>query len=69
MREMMAEYSRPDVQQIAIILTDGVSNIDGGRTIPEADQAKAENINIFVIGESSGFADKFRLSKYHSEVE
>ena len=48
---MMAEFRRPDVQQIAIVLTDGVSNIDKTRTIPEAEQAKAENIQLFVIGE------------------
>ena len=54
---MVEEYRRPDVQQIAIVLTDGVSNIDETRTIPEAEQAKDENIEIFVIGEFSGFAD------------
>ena len=50
MRQMMAKYRRPDVQQIAILLTDGVSNIDEGRTILEADAAKAEDIEIFVVG-------------------
>ena len=47
---MMADYRRPDVQQIAIVLTDGVSNIDAVRTIPEADAAKNEDIEMFVVG-------------------
>jgi len=47
---MMAMHRRPDVQQIAILLTDGVSNVDAGRTIPEADAAKDEDIEIFVVG-------------------
>ena len=41
---------RPGVDNIAIVLTDGVSNINGRRTIPEAEEARASNIHIYVIG-------------------
>ncbi|GFN87838.1 collagen alpha-3(vi) chain [Plakobranchus ocellatus] len=41
---------RPDVENICIIVTDGVSNINSRRTIPEAEQARAEGIHIYAIG-------------------
>ena len=41
---------RAGVDNIAIILTDGVSNINSRRTIPEAEQARAEGIHIYAIG-------------------
>ncbi|XP_025106489.1 collagen alpha-3(VI) chain-like isoform X11 [Pomacea canaliculata] len=45
-----ANGDRPDVPNIAIVVTDGVSNINSRRTIPEAEQARAEGIHIYAIG-------------------
>ncbi|KAK3599021.1 hypothetical protein CHS0354_012500 [Potamilus streckersoni] len=53
MREQMFSFrngDRPDIPNVAIILTDGVSNINARRTIPEAEQARAEGIHIYAIG-------------------
>lgn len=41
---------RPNVPNVAIIITDGISNINSRRTIPEADKAKDDDIRIFAIG-------------------
>ena len=41
---------RPGVDNICIVVTDGVSNINSRRTIPEAEQARAEGIHIYAIG-------------------
>jgi Mg-chelatase subunit ChlD len=41
---------RPGVPNICIVVTDGVSNINSRRTIPEAEQARAEGIHIYAIG-------------------
>ncbi|KAK2166553.1 hypothetical protein NP493_1316g01004 [Ridgeia piscesae] len=49
MRHMMARYKRSNVKQIAIIVTDGKSNLDDEFTIPEANKAKKENIEILVV--------------------
>ncbi|KAK3083543.1 hypothetical protein FSP39_025167 [Pinctada imbricata] len=46
----VANGDRPDVDDIAIIVTDGVSNINSRRTIPEAENARAKNIHIYAIG-------------------
>ena len=45
-----ANGDRPDVPNVAIVITDGVSNINSRRTIPEAEQARAEGIHIYAIG-------------------
>ena len=53
MRSVMftrANGDRPNVDNIAIVVTDGVSNINARRTIPEAEQARADNIHIYAIG-------------------
>ena len=50
MREMLAQRGREDVQHVAILLTDGVSNLDERRTVTEAEEAKGEQIKIFVVG-------------------
>ena len=50
MREMFAEHGRKDAAKIAILLTDGRSNIERNETIPEAEKAKAEDIDIYVVG-------------------
>lgn len=45
-----ANGDRPDVPNVAIIVTDGISNLNARRTIPEAEQAHADGIHIFAIG-------------------
>lgn len=41
---------RPDVPNICLILTDGVSNVNSRRTIPEAELARNAGIHIYAIG-------------------
>lgn len=41
---------RPNVQNIAILMTDGVSNINHEHTIHVAEQARAAGIHIYVVG-------------------
>ena len=41
---------RPDADNIAFMITDGVSNVNYRRTIPEADSAKQKGIEIYAIG-------------------
>ena len=41
---------RADVPNVCIIITDGESNIDATRTIPNADDLKADGCTVFVIG-------------------
>ena len=41
---------RAGVPNVAIVITDGVSNINSRRTIPEAEQARADGIHIYSIG-------------------
>ena len=45
-----ANGDRPDVENIAIVITDGVSNINARRTIPEADEARQAGIHVYAIG-------------------
>ena len=45
-----ANGDRPDVDNICIVVTDGVSNINARRTIPEAEAARAKGIHIYAIG-------------------
>ncbi|XP_055959255.1 collagen alpha-1(XII) chain-like [Patella vulgata] len=41
---------RPNVDNICILVTDGVSNINSRRTVPEAVAARNKNIHLYVIG-------------------
>ena len=41
---------RSDVSQVAIVITDGSSNIDRVNTIPNANLAKADNIVMVALG-------------------
>ncbi|KAH9490807.1 Collagen alpha-4(VI) chain, partial [Bulinus truncatus] len=41
---------RPGVNNVAVVVTDGVSNINSRRTVPEAEQARAKGIHIYAIG-------------------
>uniref|UniRef100_K1R289 Collagen alpha-3(VI) chain n=1 Tax=Magallana gigas TaxID=29159 RepID=K1R289_MAGGI len=45
-----ANGDRPGVPNICIIMTDGVSNINYQRTIPEAEKARAKGIHIYAVG-------------------
>ena len=45
-----ANGDRPGVPNVAIVITDGISNLNSERTIPEALRAQARGIHIFVIG-------------------
>lgn len=46
----LSKGDREDVPNIALVLTDGVSNINNLRTIPEAQEAQDYGIHIFTIG-------------------
>lgn len=52
MRDQFIAYrgDRPDAKNVAIIITDGVSNIDAYRTISDAEAARAAGVEIYVIG-------------------
>jgi len=41
---------RPDAPNIGVVVTDGISNINSRRTIPEAVTARGKNIHIYSIG-------------------
>ncbi|KAJ8299398.1 hypothetical protein KUTeg_023458, partial [Tegillarca granosa] len=48
--ETFKNGDRGDAPNIAILITDGVSNIDHQKTIPEAELVKRKNIHIYTIG-------------------
>lgn len=50
---------RPDVKNVAVVITDGVSNINARRTVPEAESARGAGIHIYAIG--IGLADTTEL--------
>ena len=41
---------REDVENIAMVITDGVSNINSRRTIPEAELSRNVGVHIYAIG-------------------
>ena len=45
-----ANGDRPDVDNICFLVTDGVSNINSRRTIPEGEEARNKGIHMYVIG-------------------
>ncbi|XP_059165060.1 uncharacterized protein LOC131947776 [Physella acuta] len=49
---------RPNVPNIAVVITDGQSNRNSERTIPEADAAKAQGIQIYAIGVGAGITEE-----------
>jgi collagen type VI alpha len=62
MREVMfteANGDRPGVENICIIITDGVSNINARRTIPEAQKSHDAGIHIYAIG--IGLTDTYEI--------
>ena len=54
MRKMSGTHKREQKTQIAIVLTDGHSNVDPARTVPEAKLAHNDGIEIIVIGYITG---------------
>ena len=50
MTKMFADLGRPGVKHIAVLLTDGNSNIDQKLTVPDAAAAKAAGIELYVVG-------------------
>ncbi|KAI0239671.1 hypothetical protein LSAT2_009633 [Lamellibrachia satsuma] len=50
MRQMFRQHKRADVKQIAILVTDGKSNLNQEFTIQNAEAAEADGIDIFVVG-------------------
>ena len=52
MHQMLKDQSRGSdiATPIGVVITDGVSNVDESRTIPEADLAKADGIQMFAVG-------------------
>jgi collagen type VI alpha len=62
MREEMfteANGDRPDVDNVCIIITDGLSNINARKTIPEAEKAHDAGIHIYAIG--IGLTDTYEI--------
>ena len=45
-----ANGDRPDIVNVGIVITDGVSNVFKQNTIPEANRAKNEGVQMFAIG-------------------
>ena len=41
---------RPDIHNVAILMTDGQSNVDESQTLPEATRAKQLGVRMFVVG-------------------
>ena len=50
MKKMFDDFGRPGVAHIAVLITDGQSNIDVERTVPDAAAAKAAGIDLYVVG-------------------
>ena len=61
----VANGDRPDVDNVALVMTDGVSNINSRRTIPEADAAHMKNIHVYAIG--IGLTDMREVNEIASE--
>ena len=63
MRNMCNKNRREGKKQIAIVLTDGMSNVDDQRTIKEAQLAKDDGIEIIVIGSYN-----YIILRYHYKI-
>lgn len=60
-----ARGDRPGVRNIAVLVTDGVSNLNTYQTIPAARASRADGIHIYAIG--IGLADTSELRDIASE--
>lgn len=56
---------RDDAENVAMVITDGVSNINSRRTIPEAEDSRDIGIHIYAIG--IGLTDTRELEGIASE--
>ena len=56
---------RSDAPNVAIVITDGVSNINSRRTIPEAEESRDVGIHIYAVG--IGLTDTRELNGIASE--
>jgi len=59
-RQLLAQYAgiqllRPGVRNVAIVVTDGRSNLDSDLTIPTANTLRNAGIDIFVVGQFSKY--------------
>ena len=62
---------RPNAPNIAIVITDGASNIDKDKTIPYAKEAHRRGIRMFAIGIGNGvevMVMLFFLIAHHSKM-
>ncbi|KAI0208076.1 hypothetical protein LSAT2_007249 [Lamellibrachia satsuma] len=50
MRQMFDDFGRDDSEHIAVFVSDAVPNVDYNDTIPEAEAAKAEGVQLFFVG-------------------
>ncbi|KAI0218127.1 hypothetical protein LSAT2_030157 [Lamellibrachia satsuma] len=50
MRDMFNRSRRRNVKQIAILITDGTPGLNAGQTVPNANLASDDGIEIFAIG-------------------
>ena len=53
MRQMFDDFGRDNTEHIAVFVSDAVPNVDFNDTIPEADAAKAEGVQLFFVGTST----------------
>jgi len=53
-RTQVFPTGRNGATRVMIVVTDGASNVNQGQTIPEADRAKAEGIDVVCIGVTNG---------------
>lgn len=56
---------RSNIPNIIFLITDGISNINAYKTIPEAERVKADQIHIYAVG--IGLADRTELDKIASD--
>lgn len=59
-QQIIEQSSRASVKHIVVIITDGESNINPTRTIPQAEEMHAQGIEIFAIGIGSINEDELR---------
>ena len=63
-----ARGDRPDADNIAIILTDGVPNLDVEQTVPDAEALQAAGVTVYAIGVTDAI-DEFTLKSLSSQPQ
>ena len=70
MQEEFATHPRPGRTKISVITSDGKSNRESNRTIPAAVKARAQGVEIFVIGITDSVEEEeLRLMSSEPQVE